>query len=51
MDQQANPWITQVKVKAQHQKSIIKKGIKTPCKTSTENNAVPEGKLCCSLKH
>ena len=49
MDQQANPWITKVKGKSQHQISLIKNGIKTPCKTSTENNAVPQGKLCCSL--
>ena len=51
MDQQANPWITKVKGKAQHQRSLIKNGVKTPCKTSTENNAVPQGKLCYSLNN
>ena len=49
MDQQANPWITKVKGKAQHERSLIKNRVKTPCKTSTENNAVPQGKLRCSL--
>ena len=51
MDQQANPWITKVKGKAHHQRSLIKNGIKTPCKTSTKNNAVPQEKLCCSLNN
>ena len=39
MDQQANPWITKGRGKAQHQRSLIKNGVKTPCKTSIENNA------------
>ena len=51
MDQQANPWITKVKGKAQHQRSLIKNGIKTPYKTSTENNAETQGKLRCSLNN
>ena len=51
MYQQSNPWITKVKGKAQHQISLLKKGIKTPCKSSSKNNAVLEGKFCCSLKH
>ena len=49
MDQQANPWITKVKGKAQHQIFLIKNGVKTTSKVSTENNAVPPRKLCCSL--
>ena len=49
MDKQANPWITKVKGKAQHQRSLIKNGVKTPCKPSTENNAIPQGKICCIL--
>ena len=50
MDHQANPYITKVKSKSQHQRSLLKKGIKTPCKFFSENNAVLEGKLRCSLK-
>ena len=51
MDHQANPWITKVKGKAQHQRSLLKKWVKTPCNSLLENNAVLEGKLRCSLKH
>ena len=51
MDQQANPWITKVRGKAQHQRYLIKNGIKTPCKTSAENNAVPQGNMRCSLNN
>ena len=51
MDKQANPWITKVTDKAQHQRYLIKNGVKTPYKASTENNAVPQGKLRCSLNN
>ena len=51
MDQQADPWITKVRGKSQHQISLIKNGVKTPYKPSVENNAVPQGKLHCSLNN
>ena len=49
MDQQSHPWITKVEGKAQHQRSLIKTVIKTPCRKSYQNNAVPQWKHHCSL--